>query len=207
MDDRIKVTAASSEDYLVFHTYSWKHKRSPCFYVPKKKFQELEKNGSFTDHDGASVMIVYQNMQKDTLTITFEWLNQHSDHTLSGREETVTVFRSSLMEFIRRSAEPDGPHIWNALSIPVSRGPRLIFRSRKNLKAVVRNRPICRKLNKKLAKHFHWPGTDEIIIYDDFLPYSFYFEERRNGEVGICGGIIYHDHNHDPATARYDVHT
>ena len=97
--------------------------------------------------------------------------------------------------------------IWNALSAPEPRGPRMVFRSRKNLKAVVRNKVICHKFAKELTSHFHWRGSDEIVIYDDSLPYSFFFEERINGRTGICGGIIFHNEDNDLAKASYGVHT
>lgn len=33
----------------------------------------------------------------------------------------------------------------------------------------------------------------EIVLYQDFAPYSMMFEERyEDGTCGICGGLIYH---------------
>lgn len=207
MDDRIKVTAELSCNCLVFHTYSREQKQSRNFYVRKDCFQELEERDSFMCRDGISIMAVVRNAERDTLTITFVWLDRKGDGSLTGREESVTVSESSLLRFIRQSEEEDGPRVWNALSAPESRGPRMVFRSRKNLKAVVRNKVICHKFAKELTSHFHWRGSDEIVIYDDSLPYSFFFEERINGRTGICGGIIFHNEDNDLAKASYGVHT
>ena len=207
MDDRIKVSAELSYNCLVFHTYSRKLKRSGYFYVQKDCFQGLEERGSFMCRDGISIMVANRNNGRDTLTITFVWLNREGDGSLTGREETVTVSGSSLLRFIRQGEEENGTRIWNVLSVPESRGPRMVFQSRKNLKAVVRNKVICHKFTKALTSHFHWRGSDEIVIYDDSLPYSFYFEERINGKTGICGGIIFHNEDNDLVKANYGVHT
>ena len=57
-----------------------------------------------------------------------------------------------------------------------------------------------------LGRHFQWRGTEKIVIYDDGLPYSFFFEEYTPYGRGICGGIILHGAE-DLAKAQYSVHT
>lgn len=207
MNDRIKLNILSSGDYLIFHTYSRAHKLSHSFYVNRDKFWELERNGFVAVFDHPSVLTIRINNRNNTVIFTFAWLNRYSSGELHGREEIVTVPEAPLMEFVRRSEEPDGAKRWAALALPEPRGPRLVFRSRRNLKAVIGNRMLYRKFRKELNQHFHWQGSDEIIIYDDFMPYSFGFTEMRNGESGICGGIILHNYHNDLTTAYYGIHT
>ena len=207
MNDRIKLNILSSGDYLIFHTYSRAHKLSHSFYVNRDKFWELERNGFVAAFDHPSVLTIRINSSNNTVTFTFAWLNLCDNGELHGREEIVTVPEASLMEFVRSSEVPDGPEKWTALSIPEKQRPHIVLKSGKNLKAVIGNAAIYRKFRKVLLTHFCWPRSDEIIIYDDSMPYSFGFTEIRNGESGICGGIILHNYRDDPAAAYYAVHT
>jgi len=207
MNDRIMLKVAADGDYLILHTYSRTRKLSHSFYVKRDKFRELERNGFVAAFDQPSVLTIRINSRDNTVTFTFAWLNRYSSGELHGREEIVTVPQTSLMDFIRSSEEMDGTKRWAALALPAPRGPRLVFRSRRNLKAVIGNRSLCRKFRKELDRHFCWPGADEIIIYDDSAPYSFGFTEMRNGERGICGGIILHNYRNNLDTAYYGVHT
>ena len=207
MNDRIKLNILSSGDYLIFHTYSRAHKLSHSFYVNRDKFWELERNGFVAAFDHPSVLTIRINGHDNTVTFTFAWLNLCDSGELHGREEIVKVSEAPLMEFVRRSEEPDGPEKWTALSIPEKQRPHIVLKSAKNLKAVIGNAAIYRKFRKVLLTHFCWPRSDEIIIYDDSMPYSFGFTEIRNGESGICGGIILHNYHNDLKTAYYGVHT
>ena len=207
MNDRIKLNILSSGDYLIFHTYSRAHKLSHSFYVNRDKFWELERNGFVAAFDHPSVLTIRINSSNNTVTFTFAWLNLCDSGELHGREEIVTGPEASLMEFVRQSAEPDGPEKWTALSIPEKQRPHIVLKSGKNLKAVIGNAAIYRKFRKVLLTHFCWPRSDEIVIYDDSAPYSFFFEEWRNGRRAICGGIILHNYRDDPAAAYYAVHT
>ena len=95
---------------------------------------------------------------------------------------------------------------WRHLSVPEMLMPRYEFHSRKNLHEVARRPVLRRKLGRVLGRHFQWRGTEKIVIYDDGLPYSFFFEEYTPYGRGICGGIILHGAE-DLAKAQYSVHT
>ena len=81
------------------------------------------------------------------------------------------------------------------LTIKDYRNPVIEFQSRKNLKAVVSEPILRKKLGKFLSCHFAWKSSTRIVVYDDFEPYSFFFREERQTGMGICGGIILHDRN------------
>lgn len=45
------------------------------------------------------------------------------------------------------------------------------------MKAAVADRRIRHKLGKALMSSFNWPDADEIRIFNDFVPRSFFFRE------------------------------
>ncbi len=204
MNERTMIKMRVSGDFLILRTYSRAHKLSGEFYVHRSVFDELEEKDIVVALDAPSVLTIRRGRRSGTLAFGFLWLNRCGNQEIRGREETVTVQESQLMEFIRESAKPDGQTHWAALGMTMARFPRFVFQSRRNLKAVVSNRMIRRRLCKTLESHFRWPDTDEIVIYDDFVPYSFGFTEMRDGKRGICGGIILHNHDND---FYYGVHT
>lgn len=207
MNERTMLKIHASGDYLFLRTYSRAHKLSSEFYVRRSVFDELEEKDLVVALDAPSVLTIRRDRRAGTLAFDFLWLNRCGNYELCGREETVTVTESRLIAFIRESAKPDGSKQWAALGTTTAHLPRFTFQSRRNLKAVVGNRMIRRRLCKTLASHFRWPGTDEIVVYDDFVPYSFGFTELRDGKQGICGGIILHNHDNDLQKSYYSVHT
>lgn len=62
------------------------------------------------------------------------------------------------------------------------------------------------KLGKLLAQKFQWSGTEKIVLYDDFEPYSFFFREYTTRGPGICGGIIL-NRSGKLRDSYYSVHT
>ena len=44
------------------------------------------------------------------------------------------------------------------------------------------------------------------MVYDDFVPYNFFFREERTCGTGLCGGIILHGQK-DLKKAYYGIHT
>lgn len=54
--------------------------------------------------------------------------------------------------------------------------------------------------------YFDWPDSNEIYLYNDFVPYSFFFREFRNDRAVMCGGLILHGQE-DMSRAYYGLHT
>ena len=92
------------------------------------------------------------------------------------------------------------------LSIPEQNRPKLEFHSRKNLKAVVENPILRHKLGKFLDQHFNWYNYERIVLTDDYLPYSFFFEGYMVQGAKTCGGVILHGEE-NIQTAKYGIHT
>lgn len=204
MEHRTLVKIMATKHCLVFRTISRKNKSPYAFYILRDSFEELENllDPSMTVNDIRSFAELRRNISKKTVQIRFSWLSG-SDDLLTGRAETVTIPYDELIRFARKSA--DGEQ-WSTLSIQERAVPRLVFHSEKNLRAAVSNRKIRRKLSQCLRDSFHWKDSETVDFYDDFLPYSFSFRETRNGQPGICGGLIFHGPE-DLSKARYSIHT
>lgn len=75
-----------------------------------------------------------------------------------------------------------------------------------NHKAVVENPILRHKLGKFLDQHFHWYNYERIVLTDDYLPYSFFFEGYMVQGTKTCGGVILHGEE-NIQTAKYGIHT
>jgi hypothetical protein len=75
-----------------------------------------------------------------------------------------------------------------------------------NLRAAIGNAQVRHKLGKALMTNFDWPDADEIHLYNDFTPYSFFFREFRGEKSCLCGGLILHGQE-DMSKAYYGIHT
>lgn len=87
-----------------------------------------------------------------------------------------------------------------------ARKPKLVFKAGKTLHAVISNGALRHKLARAFRYNFNWPGAEQIIFYDDFLPYHFLFDEMRAGKTTQRGGFVLHGRE-DVKKAYYSVHT
>lgn len=128
---------------------------------------------------------------------------------VEGTEQFVTIRWSKFQAFLRDCRQPDGPESFKAISLGPYRGrPRLIFDGNKaNLRAAIADRHIRRKLGKALMQNFNWPDADEVHLYNDCMPRSFYFREFRGGRPCMCGGLILHGQENNMQKAYYSLHT
>lgn len=206
MNNRILVKAYAGEHGIDFRTVSRITKSPHRFYITRSKLARLEQEPYIVEHDIHSFAVLWLDSYRDTLTIDFTWLGGNAG-ALSGREETVVLPYGRLADFLRDSAREDGPKEWQALSMDISgRRPRLVFDCKKTLRAVLNNGVVRRKLFKCLQRQFRWPDSDQVCLYSDFVPYSFFFRETRRGRPGVCGGLILHNQE-DMKNAYYSIHT
>lgn len=198
----VKVTA--TENCLAFRTIS-RCGKSPCsLYIVKQELldglNEFPRT-SVTVNDGSSFAKLWRGLKKNTVKIHFTWLRGSSDH-LTGWEETLTLPYDGLMAIAKAQ---EGSQ-WNVLSLEDPGLPKLTFCERENLHAAVNDPVVRRKLSRFLRDNFNWRDSDEIRLFNDFLPYSFFFREMRHGQPGICGGVIFHGQE-DMKKAQYSIHT
>ena len=206
MRDRILVKISSMEDGISIRTVSGKRKSPFGFYLLRSEIEELWQKGRVVSCDHHSFARLRYEQNDGKVYSRFCWLQASGEDELGGWKQSVCLPADKLAAFVKKNLESSGDKEWCLLSMEKTKPPRIVFLSQKNLHAALSNRAVRRKLVRFLRDHFDWPGADQICLYDDFLPYSFFFQELRNGESGLCGGVILHDQQ-DLTRARYSLHT
>lgn len=209
MTDRIMFKAHAWENTVAIQTYTPRMGRSPQqFYITYTELDRLRHGGSIIASDIHSFASIRLDERQDCITFEFTWLTGRSFGRVEGSEQTVRLRWSQFRAFLEDCREPDGPKEFKAVSLDISKSrPRLIFDgNRANLKAAVSDPLIRRRLGKSLMANFNWPGADEIHLTNDFVPYSFFFREYRNGQPCLCGGLILHGQE-EMSKAYYGIHT
>lgn len=186
------------EDTVTLHTYSSEYGRTHGFILPRPKIGAsrdrtvIEKDlGSFAE------LRTLRTPETDLLQVDFTWVSEVNRFGLGeARLERIRI----PLHFL------DAVGVYGkTLSIDPCM-PRIEFHSRKNLTDVAASPYVRRQLSKYLRTAFSWPDTVTIRIYDDFTPYSFYFEsDYIAGGRGIRGGLIYH--KNEDGTGFYSMHT
>lgn len=191
--------------YICFRTVSRSRKSPHRFYISRDTLEKLEHEPEVIVHDIRSFAVLRRDTHTGIIEIEATWLSGDEDH-LSGFQDTILLPYQKIKECLRESQLGD-PVVLKTLSMDIHREqPRLVFKSRKNLHAVLNNAAIRRKLVRFLRDQFQWPCSDEIEFYDDFMPYSFIFKEIRAGEPVLTGGLILHGQD-DIENAHYSIHT
>lgn len=208
MTDRVMLTAVADENTVRFRTACAGAKPPQCFYITYWELDRLQRDGNIISNDIHSFAQIRLDGRRDLATFEFTWLTGRRSGRVDGFEQTIHLRWSPLREFLEACRRPDGPREFTAISMDPSRQrPRLVFDGNKaNLHAAIGDPRIRRKLGKALMANFNWPDADEIHLYDDFVPYSFFFREYRNGRSCLCGGLILHGQE-DMNKAYYGLHT
>ena len=206
LKERTLVYMVFRDDYVGLRTISRTQKSPHRFYISRHKLEELEHKSEIVAYDIHSFAILRRNAYAGTLEIAFTWLGGDKN-SLSGYQDTIILPYDEMAEHLRESVSERKPIVWKALSVDDSVGQaRIVFKSRKNLHAALGNGVIRRKLIRFLRDQFRWGNSEEIEIYDDFVPYSFFFREIKDGKAGISGGLILHGQE-DMKKAYYSMHT
>lgn len=202
MKERTLVYMIFRDDYVGLRTVSRSKKSPHRFYISRHKLEELEHKSEVIANDIYSFAMLRRNAYAGTVEIAFTWLGSDGN-SVSGYQDAITLPYGKMMECLHQSK----PYVWIVLSIDNSmKQAKIVFKSRKNLHAALGNVVIRRKLVRFLRDQFQWECSEKIEIYDDFVPYSFFFRETRNGKTGISGGIILHGQE-DMENAYYSMHT
>ena len=208
MNNRTMIKLSTSEDCVTLRTLSKDYHSPQGFVFTEKELLELEERRYMTVSDirsFAKVSLRKSFEQAEVLEIEFTWLSDAGGGKVSGRTETVRLSYEKFKTSIKQSRE-DGMQI-KMLSLEESSRPKIEFQSRRNLKTVAETKALRKKLGKFLADHFlRWKGSRQITVYDDFEPYSFFFQEQTPYGNGICGGVILHGRE-NMEKAYYGIHT
>lgn len=202
MKDRTLVYMTFRDSTVSLRTVSRSRKSPHRFYIPCQELKGLETGSTALVQDIHSFAKLRRDAYAGTVEIAFTWL-EGNGNGVSGYQEAITLPYGEMMECLRQSKL----FVWKTLSIDNStKQSQIVFKSRKNLHAALANGAIRRKLIRFLRDQFRWAYAEKIEIYDDFVPYSFFFRETRNGETGLSGGIILHGQE-DMKNAYYSMHT
>ena len=202
MKDRTLVYMTFRNGIISLRTVSRSRKSPHRFYISCQELEGLEAGSTALVQDIHSFAMLRRDAYAGTIEIAFTWL-EGNGNSVSGYQEAITLPYGRMMECLRQSK----PFVWKTLSIDNStKQSQIVFKSRKNLRAALANGVIRRKLIRFLREQFRWAYSEKIEIYDDFVPYSFFFRETRGGETGLSGGIILHGQE-DMKTAYYSMHT
>ena len=202
MKDRTLVYMTFRDSTVSLRTVSRSRKSPHRFYIPCQELEGLEAGSTALVQDIHSFAMLRRDAHAGTVEVTFTWL-EGNGNGVSGYQESITLPYGKMMECLHQSK----PFVWKTLSIDSSaKQAQIVFKSRKNLHAALANGVIRRKLIRFLRDQFRWAYVEKIEIYDDFMPYSFFFRETRGGETGLSGGIILHGQE-DMKTAYYSMHT
>lgn len=208
MTNRILLHAHADENTIQFRTVSARMKSPQRFFITYGELDRLQSDGCIITSDIHSFVHIRLDERRDRITFDFTWLTGRSFGRVEGNEQTIILHWSSFRAFLEDCRDPDGLKEYKALSLDISKHrPRLVFDgNRANLKAAIGNPLVRRKLGKALMTNFQWPDADEIHLYNDFSPYSFFFREFRGGKSCLCGGLILHGQE-DMGKAYYGIHT
>lgn len=202
MKDRTLVYMTFRDGAVSLRTVSRSRKSPHRFYISCQELERLETGSTILVQDIHSFAKLRRDAYARTVEVAFTWL-EGNGNSVSGYQEAITLPYGKMMECLRQSK----PFVWKTLSIDSSaKQAQIVFKSRKNLHAALANGIIRRKLIRFLREQFRWAYAEKIEIYDDFMPYSFFFRETRGGETGLSGGIILHGQE-DMKTAYYSMHT
>ena len=208
MTNRIMLRAWANENTISIQTIS-AHMKSPHrFYITYGEFDRLQRDGRIISSDIRSFVTIRLDEGRDRIVFAFTWLTGYGIDRVEGTEQTVTLRWSKFQAFLRDCRQPDGPETFKAISLDTHKDrPRIVFVGNKaNLRAAIGNPHVRHKLGKALMTNFNWPNADEIHLYNDFDPYSFFFQEIRDGRTRMCGGLILHNQD-DPRRMAYSIHT
>ena len=208
MTDRILFHAEANENTIAIRTVGARMKSPQLFYICYDELDRLRNEGGIISSDIRSFAKIRLDRKRDQATFEFTWLAGHCHGRVEGTEQAVDLRWSKFQAFLDACRQPDGPKEFKAVSLEPRRGrPRLVFAGgRENLRAAIVDRRIRHKLGKALMANFNWPGAEEVRFYNDFVPYSFFFREFRDGNPVMCGGLILHGQK-DMAKAFYGLHT
>lgn len=209
MNNRTMTTVYVDRDSISLKTRS----RSGCspqhFIILKKELQRLEEKKYLITkdiHSYAELRLCDAVGGAKVLEFSFTWLKDAGRDSVSGYTERIRLPYEPFRSYAAGEKENIDGTRWRLLSIPEQSRPKLEFHSRKNLKAVVENPILRHKLGKFLDQHFNWYNYERIVLTDDYLPYSFFFEGYMVQGTKTCGGVILHGEE-AIQTAKYGIHT
>ena len=197
MNNRTMAIIYVDQDSISVKTRSRKDCSPQRFIILKKELQRLEEKKHLITkdiHSYAELRICDAVGGAKVLELSFTWLKDAGRNSVSGYTEQVRLPYEPFRVYAAGEEEVTDGTRWRLLSIPEQSRPKL-------------ENPILRhKLGKFLDQHFNWYNYERIVLTDDYLPYSFFFEGYMVPGAKTCGGVILHG-GENIQTAKYGIHT
>lgn len=206
MDNRTLVKIELSNNHFTIH-YVRRDIKSPIFLENCSALLRLQNQPIVIMQNINSFLTCVKDEPLDRINLTFTWLDEEDDR-LVGWHDWVSIPYSKLMAFIRAGIQRRCPTVGRFLSLKPDeeKHPHIIFCETDRLQECLFRDDVRRKLIRFLRDRFQWPGSEEIRFYNYSVPYSFIFQEIRNGEASVTGGLVLHGQE-DMAKAYYSIHT
>ena len=151
MTNRIMLRAHADENTIQFRTVSAHMKSPQRFYVTYDELDRLQRDGCIITNDIHSFARLWLDKRRDRITFEFTWLTGRGFDRVEGVEQTIHLRWSAFRAFLENCRQPDGLKDFKAISLDVSRRPRLVFDGNQaNLRAAIGNAQVRHKLGKAL---------------------------------------------------------
>lgn len=207
-NERIMVKIEGGNTGVSIRTFSRSFHAPHSFYLRWKDLEKLKKEKYVIAKDILTFaeLRYFENMDegqghKIRIDIVFWWISSISDDKYEVHREKVCIPYEAF-----ESMEDQPGLEKKVLSDSMRRTLRFEFKSRKNLKEVISRPKLKHKFVKLLETGMCWKNYERIVLYDDFVPYSFLFIGYTPYGLGLCGGIILHGQE-NMQTAYYKIHT
>ena len=188
--------------YVCMRVVDRKFKLSDIYMKADSLKQFLRQDEPMDLRDGDDYVSLY-HYSDDLIQIRVTHVGVYSTGEIYGRRVNlfVDVYAFAWMVW-------HGDDRMSLLSHEPNCYPKLEWHSRKALHEAVSDPKSRNALRKYLRYAFQWHGATSIKLYDDGSK-SFYFEEWRGTESGICGGLILHVGKDRMGHKRYtySIHT
>ena len=200
---RILLKAKSDGTYIRLRAISREYRYPHEFWLNRDALWKYicSKNNEFVARDGYNYICLRRCDNEILVTLTY--ISVYTGGQINGRQDEFLISRLGFETFICYANAPG--ETYATLNLNVSVKPKIIVKDTHNLQLVAANPVYRRKFAKFMRDAFQWNST-AIELYDDFVPYSFFFREKRGDHYGMCGGVILHGQD-DPVKAYYSIHT
>lgn len=173
------------------------------YYVKHQKVADWMREpteDALTVSDGYDYVNFIKYDRKIRITLTHFY---PAGRRITGTQDQFTI---SLPEFVEFVLYSDSGDKFKCLDIAEWTPPKIVVKAPDVVHKIAQH-PIYRhKFAKFIGSHFDWFGATEIELYSDWVPYSFFFQEKCGEKNGMCGGVILHGQD-DPHKAYYGIHT
>lgn len=181
--------------------------RSSEFLVLKEKFDELINGETKTimDKDISNYIRVNKNTFDNSLEFEITWLSEDGRNNVRGKIERFEIDINDFNNFYNSDEED-----FVTLNKPKKKRKTITeFQCNEKVKSVILNPALKRGFIKQLMRLQEW-GFDSLVVYGDYMDYSFYWEGYIDNKRNMNGGVIFHKDNAEPENlykGRYQIHT